>query len=98
MSQAPLLQHIETEEESIIETFHEIAQVLRLPELDWDFVHYDGETLVEGHPRAETDIGACPRWARFLGMSAVGANSESRSNCWLGVNGPWTLEIIAQVR
>jgi hypothetical protein len=98
MSQAPLLQHIETEEESIIETFHEIAQALRLPELDWDFVHYVGETLVEGHPRAETDIGACHRWARFLGMSAVGAHPESRGDCWLGVNGPWTLEIIAQVR
>jgi hypothetical protein len=98
MSQAPLLQHTESDEDSIIETFHEIAQVLRLPELDWDFVHYDGETLVEGHPRAETDIGACPRWARFLGMSAVGANPESRGDCWLGVNGPWTLEIIARVR
>ena len=98
MSQAPLLQQIESEEESIMETFHELAEVLQLPELDWDFVHYEGETLVEGHPRAETDIGACPRWARFLGMSAVRADPESRGDCWLGVNGPWTLEIIAQVR
>ena len=98
MSQAPLLQQIESEEESIMETFHELAEVLHLPELDWDFVHYEGETLVEGHPRDETDIGACPRWANFLGMSAVGSNPESRGDCWLGVNGPWTLEIIAHVR
>jgi hypothetical protein len=98
MSQLPLLQHIDSEEESIMETFHELAEVLRLPELEWDFVHYDGETLAEGHPRAETDIGACPRWASFLGMSAVGGIPESRGDCWLGVNGPWTLEIIAEVR
>jgi hypothetical protein len=98
MSQAPLLQRTDSEEESIIETFHEIAQALRLPELDWDFIRYDGETLVEGRPKAETDVAACPRWARFLGMSAVRANPKSRRGCWLGVNGPWTLEIIAQVR
>ena len=81
-----------------METFHELAEALALPELDWDFVHYEGETLVEGHPRAETDIGACLRWARFLGMSAVGTKPDSRCDCWLGVNGPWTLEIVAQVR
>jgi hypothetical protein len=98
MSQAPLVQHTGSDEESIIETFHEIAQVLRLPELDWDFVHNSGETLVEGRPRAETDVAACPRWARFLGMSAVRADPQLHRNCWLGVNGPWTLEIIAQVR
>lgn len=98
MSQAQTLHRIESDEESIIETFHEIAQVLRLPELDWDFVHYKGETLVEGRPKAEHDVAACPRWARFLGMSAVRANTELRRDCWLGVNGPWTLEIIAQVR
>ena len=98
MSQAPLLQHTESEEESMIATFHEIAQALRLPELHWDFVHYEGETLVEGRPVAETDVAACPRWARFLGMSAVGATPEARRECWLGVNGPWTLEIIAHVR
>jgi hypothetical protein len=94
MSQAALLQQVDSEEESIMATFHELAQVLRLPELDWDFVHYEGETLVEGHPRAETDISACPRWARFLGMAA----QESRRDTWFGFNGPWTLEIIAQVR
>jgi hypothetical protein len=98
MSQAPLLQQIESEEESIMQTFHDLAKVLRLPELDWAFVHYEGETLVEGHPRAETDIGACPRWARFLGMAAASADPGSRSRCWFGFNGPWTLEIIAQVR
>ena len=98
MSHAPLLQKIVFEEDSIMATFHELAQVLRLPELDWAFVHYDGETLVEGHPRAVTDIGACTRWARFLGMSPVGGTPESRDDCWLGVNGPWTLEIIARVR
>jgi hypothetical protein len=94
MSQAPLLQRVDSEEESIMETFHELAEVLHLPELDWDFVHSEGEVLVEGHPRAETDISACGRWARFLGMSA----EESRCDAWSGYNGPWTLEIVAQVR
>ena len=105
MSQAPLLDHVESEEESIMETFHELAQVLRLPGLGWDFVHSDGATLVEGHPPTETDIGACLSWARFLGMSVASASPESRGDCWLGVNGPWTLdagrwtlEIVAQVR
>jgi hypothetical protein len=98
MSQAPHLQHTESEEDSIMETFHELAQVLQLPELDWGVVHYGGETLIEGHPRAESDVAACPRWARFLGMSAVRAGPETRGDCWLGVNGPWTLEIIAHVR
>jgi hypothetical protein len=98
MSQAPLLQHTDSDEESIMETFHELAEALRLPELDWDVIHYDGEILVEGRPRAETDISACTRWARFLGMSATVANSAASGDCWLGFNGPWTLEIIAQVR
>jgi hypothetical protein len=98
MSQAPLLQQVETEEESIMETFHELAEALSLPELDWDIVQNEGETVVEGHPRAERDIAACPRWARFLGMTAVGASRESRGDSWLGFNGPWTLEIVAQVR
>jgi hypothetical protein len=92
------LQRVETDEVSIMETFHELAQVLSLPELDWDFVHYEGETLVEGHPRAETDLGSCPRWARFLGMSEVGSRPETGGECWLGFNGPWTLEIVARVR
>jgi hypothetical protein len=98
MSQAQLLQPVESDEDSIMETFHELAQVLRLPELDWAFVHYEGETLVEGHPRLETDIDACPRWARFLGMSAFGEARESPGASWFGFNGPWTLEIVAEVR
>jgi hypothetical protein len=98
MSQVPLVQDRESEEDSIIATFRELAQVLRLPELDWDFVHYDGDTLVEGHPRAESDIASCPRWASFLGMSAVAASAQSRGDCWFGANGPWMLEIIAEVR
>jgi hypothetical protein len=98
MSQAPLLQHTDSDEESIMETFRDLAQALRLPELDWDFLHYDGEILALGRPRAETDISACTRWARFLGMSAAAANPENQGACWLGFNGPWTLEIIAKVR
>ena len=98
MSQAPLLEHTDSDEESIMETFHDLAQELRLPELDWDVIHYDGEILVEGRPRAETDISACTRWASFLGMTATAATRGLRSECWLGFNGPWTLEIIAQVR
>jgi hypothetical protein len=86
------------DEESIIETFHELAEALSLPELEWDFLHYDDEVLVEGRPRDERGIAACRSWARFLGMSRVAAAPESLRECWLGVNGPWTLEIIAQVR
>jgi hypothetical protein len=97
MTQA-LLQAVESDEDSIMETFRELAQVLRLPELEWDFVHYEGETLVEGHPRTEIDVDSCPRWARFLGMSAIGATSDSPRECWFGFNGPWTLGIVAQVR
>ncbi|HEY4226059.1 MAG TPA: hypothetical protein VGM70_09620 [Pseudolysinimonas sp.] len=82
----------------MIETFHELAQVLRLPELDWDFVHYGAETVVEGHPRAESDVAACPRWASFLGLSAVASAAGSVGDCWFGANGPWVLEITAQVR
>ena len=98
MSHAQLLHNADSGDESIIETFHELAEELRLPELDWDIVYYDGETLVEGRPRAETDISACTRWAQFLGMSSTAANPESAGNCWLGFNGPWTLEIVAEVR
>jgi hypothetical protein len=98
MSQAPLLQHTDSDEESIMETFHDLAEALRLPELDWDFIYYDGEVLAQGHPRSQSDIAACTRWARFLGMSATVAEADSRGECWLGFNGPWTLEIVAQVR
>jgi hypothetical protein len=97
MSHAPLLHHSDPDVDSIIETFRELAHDLKLPELDWVFVRYNGETLVEGTPRVESDIGACIRWARFLGMSAVTAGVESRGECWVGVNGPWTLEIVAEV-
>jgi hypothetical protein len=98
MSQALLLQRTDSDEESIMETFHDLAQELRLPELDWDIIRYDGETLVEGRPRAETDVAACTRWARFLGLSAADVNPESLGRCWLGFNGPWTLEIVDRVR
>jgi hypothetical protein len=97
MSHAPLVHHPDPAVESIIETFHELALDLDLPELDWVFVQFNGETLVEGTPRVESDIVACVRWARFLGMSAVAPGVESRGDCWVGVNGPWTLEIIARV-
>jgi hypothetical protein len=98
MSHAPLVHHAEPDVESIMDTFHELAGELQLPELDWDFVHYNSETLVAGRPRTKSEAAACVRWARFLGMSAVTAGSESRGECWVGVNGPWTLEIIAEVR
>ncbi len=81
-----------------METFHDLAQVLRLPELDWDFIHYDGEILALGRPRAESDLSACARWARFLGLSETASIPEIGDHCWLGYNGPWTLEIIARVR
>jgi hypothetical protein len=98
MSHAPLMQYADSGEQSIIETFHELAEELRLPELDWDIVYYDGETLVEGRPRAEADVSACTRWARFLGMWSTAESPESSGTCWLGFNGPWTLEIVAEVR
>jgi hypothetical protein len=97
MSHAPLLHHADPDVDSIIETFQLLAGELQLPELDWVFVHYDGEILVEGTPRVESDIAACVRWARFLGMSKVADGVESRAGCWVGVNGPWTLEIVAEV-
>jgi hypothetical protein len=97
MSHAPLVHHADADVDSIIETFRELACELRLPELDWVFVRYDGETLVQGTPRVESDVAACVRWARFLGMSAVAVGVESRGECWVGVNGPWTLEIVAEV-
>ena len=81
-----------------METFHDLAEVLRLPELDWDFIHYDGEVLALGRPRVESDLSACTRWARFLGMSETASNPETGGDSWLGFNGPWTLEIIARVR
>jgi hypothetical protein len=98
MSQSQVMQRTESDQDSIIETFNEIAQSLRLPSLSWDFVKYEGETLVIGRPVAESDIAACPRWARFLGMSAVCPDTEDCFDSWLGVNGPWTLEIFAEVR
>jgi hypothetical protein len=98
MSHAPLLHHADPDVDSIMETFQLLAQELQLPELDWVFVRYNSETLVEGTPRVESDVSACVRWARFLGMSEVARGVESRGHCWVGVNGPWTLEIVAEVR
>ena len=91
------MQEVETEEDSIVATFSDLARELRLPELDWNFLHDDGVVIVEGRPRALRDLAACPRWARFLGMSAIHADAEGNGDLWLGVNGPWTLEILAEV-
>jgi len=55
------------------------------------------DQVVAGRPRAVADVVACPRWARFLGLSPVHAASDGRGDLWFGVNGPWTLEIFAEV-
>ena len=81
----------------MIEAFHELAADLNLPELHWDFVHAHDEIIVEGRPLCPTDITACPRWARFLNMQAIGLVEDVEGSRWLGINGPWTLEIIAEV-
>jgi hypothetical protein len=91
------VQEIETDEDSIVATFADLARELRLPELDWNFLHEHGEVIVEGRPRATADLAACLRWARFLGMSPVHTDANGNSDCWLGVNGPWILEIFAEV-
>lgn len=96
MTQTTLLHEPDSEEESMIETFHELAAELHLPELHWDFVHAH-ETIVEGRPYAPTDFAACQRWARFLNMQAIGSAEQVAGCRWLGINGPWTLEIIAEV-
>jgi hypothetical protein len=98
MSRENRLQEIEAEEESIVATFAELARELRLPELDWDFLHEYGAVIVEGRPRAMQDLAACPRWASFLGMSEMHANQQGHCDFWLGINGPWTIEILAEVR
>lgn len=89
---------VEASEESIVATFSELARELRLPELDWNVLHEDGLAVVEGRPRAAGDSIACQRWARFLGMSPIHAHADGRGEWWLGVNGPWTLEIFAEAR
>jgi hypothetical protein len=97
MMQTAVLTEIDSLEESMMETFHELAGELHLPDLHWEFVHAHDEVIVEGRPQAATDITSCPRWARFLSMQAIGSADDVRGSRWLGNNGPWTLEIIAEV-
>jgi hypothetical protein len=98
MNQETPVQEIDSDEESIVATFADLARELRLPELDWEFLHEHGEVVVEGRPHAVGDLVACPRWARFLNMSEVHQDSLGHCDLWLGINGPWTLEILAEVR
>jgi len=99
MSQLTAVHEVETEEEvSIVATFTDLARELRLPELDWDFVHEQGTIVVEGRPRAIKDLAACPRWARFLGMTEVHRDDSGNCDFWLGRNGRWTIEIVTEVR
>ncbi len=91
------VQEVESEEDSIVTTFADLARELRLPELDWNFLHEHGIVIVEGRPRTVKDLAACPRWARFLGMTAIHADVDGHGDTWLGRNGPWTLEIFAEV-
>ncbi|HEX4059030.1 MAG TPA: hypothetical protein VHX87_12050 [Galbitalea sp.] len=98
MNQGTLVQEVETDEDSIVATFADLARELRLPELDWEFLYEHGETIVEGRPHAVRDVVACPRWARFLGMSELHQDPQGRCDLWFGINGPWTLEILAEVR
>jgi hypothetical protein len=97
MTQSTLLNEPDAEEQSLTETLTELAHDLHLPELHWEFLHAHDDVIVQGHPQAPTDIAACPRWAQFLKMCAVGSESEVNGTRWLGSNGPWTLEIIAEV-
>ena len=89
---------VETDEESIVATFADLARELRLPQLDWEFLRANDEVIAEGRPHTTADLAACLRWARFLGMSPVLHDAAGNTSCWLGVNGPWTLEIFAEVR
>jgi hypothetical protein len=98
MNQVLTAQEVESEEDSIVATFTDLARELRLPELDWAFLHDNGTIVVEGHPRTLADLAACPRWAKFLGMSEVHQNQSGSCDFWLGLNGPWTIEIVAEVR
>ena len=95
--QAPLLHDTESELDAILSTFHDLARELRLPELSWDVVRYGDQLVVEGRPRASGDLPSCPRWARFLGMDDAGTDPAEHAPVWLGVNGPWTMEIVAAV-
>jgi hypothetical protein len=98
MNQQTPVQEIETDEESIVATFADLARELRLPELDWEFLHDHGEVVVEGRPHQLKDLVACPRWARFLNMSELHRDASGRGDLWFGMNGPWTIEILAEVR
>lgn len=98
MNQETLVQEVESDEGSIVATFADLARELRLPELDWEFLHENGEVIAEGRPHAVRDLVACPRWARFLGMSEVHKDRQGHCDLWLGMNGPWTLEILAEVK
>jgi hypothetical protein len=98
MNHNALVQDVETDEDSIVATFADLARELRLPALDWEFLHDHGELVVEGRPHAVRDLVSCPRWARFLGMSELHQDREGHCDLWFGINGPWTLEILAEVR
>jgi hypothetical protein len=103
MNQASVIEYqparrAEADADSIVATFSELARELRLPELDWNVLHEDGLAVVEGRPRASGDSTTCRRWARFLGMSPIHARADGSGEWWLGVNGPWTLEIFAEAR
>ena len=97
MNQLSAVQEIVSDEDAMVATFSELAVELRLPTLDWNFLHEHGEVIVEGKPRTAADRAACLRWARFLGMSPVHTDASGNFDCWLGVNGPWVLEITASV-
>jgi hypothetical protein len=84
-------------EESILDTFNELALELGLPDLHWDFVQIPGGTVIQGRPQEIRDVAACPRWARYLGMFAAGSEPNSHGYRWMGANGPWTLQIIGAV-
>lgn len=98
MNQMSAVRGIETDEDSIMATFTDLALELRLPELEWDFLREHDEVIVKGRPRTTADLAACLSWARFLGMSPVYTDVSGNCDCWLGVNGPWVLEIFAEVR
>ncbi len=42
MNQTTPVQDVETSEDSIVATFTDLARELRLPQLDWEFLHEHG--------------------------------------------------------